>query len=834
MRFPLRVRRAPLALAVCLISFVLVAPSLAWSSTPVDAGYRDFSYGTAGSATPTGEKPQSLLWWNDGFWWGVLWDPAAVAYAIHKFDVGSQSWASTGVVVDARTSSKGDVLWDGQRLYVVTYVFSNVASPVAAANAGRLYRFSYAPATDQYTLDPGFPVVVNGSRSETLVLDKDTTGKLWVTWVEGGKVKINRSLADDLTWGTPFDLPVQSTDVDPDEISSVVAMGGKIGVMWSDQLSQAFYFATHVDGQGDTNWQPRETAFFDSQLGQVADDHLHLAWAPDDGALYAAIKTGLSGTAPLVAVLKRTAAGAWSRGVYGTGPDNHTRPTIVVNPDDDLVYVYAMSDVTGRQVIYRKTAATGTLTFPPGLGTPVIDSPDDPTTNNPTTTKQAVNAASGILVAASDQNTRFYLHHHETIAGSPQDRAPTVQAPASVSGIQGSPITVNVSASDPDGQPITSLTADLTNLPSGNTAVFNVSVDQTTGVLNWTPDFDDAGTYQVTFRAQNALSGSATTTLNITSGTDRAPTVQAPASVSGIEGSPITVNVSASDPDGQPITSLTADLTKLPIGNHAVFTASVDQTTGVLTWKPDFEDAGTYQVTFRAQNALSGSATTTLEIANLDRAPKVSVKHNIKIQAGKRLILMVKARDPDGDAITSLTADLSRLPAGHTAVFAAGPGNTSGALVWTPPPTLKGNFRVIITARNALSGEKKIMIHVKKSHKKHDKHHDTDDDPAFEDDEPAFVEESLPAVAELSPVWPNPAREAVAFTLELPQDGRIEWGIWDAQGRLIQEQRAEFGAGRHTFRWDGMRRDGVRAVAGIYFVRVRAGDETFTRRFIRL
>ena len=37
------------------------------------SGYRDFSYSTSITA-PTGQKPESKLWYADGTWWGALWN----------------------------------------------------------------------------------------------------------------------------------------------------------------------------------------------------------------------------------------------------------------------------------------------------------------------------------------------------------------------------------------------------------------------------------------------------------------------------------------------------------------------------------------------------------------------------------------------------------------------------------------------------------------------------------------------------------------------------------------------------------------------------------------
>ena len=50
------------------------------------AGYLDFSYGTTIPADVTGEKPESKLWWNDGIWWGILYNNTAGEYHIYRLD----------------------------------------------------------------------------------------------------------------------------------------------------------------------------------------------------------------------------------------------------------------------------------------------------------------------------------------------------------------------------------------------------------------------------------------------------------------------------------------------------------------------------------------------------------------------------------------------------------------------------------------------------------------------------------------------------------------------------------------------------------------------------
>src|SRR5206468_3074677 len=129
-------------------------------------------------------------------------------------------WVDTGVAVDNRPNSRADALWDGAHLYVASHVYSE--SPTSGYPSN-LYRFSYDPAMDRYSLDSGFPVSINNTSSETLVIDKDSTGKLWATWVQSNKVYVNRTTGGDQTWGAPFVIPVSGTSVNADDISSVIA-----------------------------------------------------------------------------------------------------------------------------------------------------------------------------------------------------------------------------------------------------------------------------------------------------------------------------------------------------------------------------------------------------------------------------------------------------------------------------------------------------------------------------------------------------------------------------------------------------------------------------------
>src|SRR5205823_11718931 len=140
---------------------------------------------------------------------------------------------------------------------------------------------------------------------------------------------------------------------------------------------------------------------------------------------------------------------------------------------------------------------------------------------------------------------------------------------------------------------------------------FTAGSGNTSGTFAWTPGFDAApGPYTVTFTAQNALSGSSSTAITVTN-VDRAPQVIAPATATASQAQALTLTVTASDPDGEAITALNAS--GLPSG--ATFTPNGSYTSGTLDWTPASDAGrGPYVVTCTAQNALSGTASTSITV----------------------------------------------------------------------------------------------------------------------------------------------------------------------------------------------------------------------------
>ena len=94
---------AVLAVLLLAITGVLAVPVGA-SAADGDIGVEGPSH--LGTGTPTGTKrATSSLWFNDGTWWGNLWDTATSDFHIFRFDAATGAWVDTGVATDPRSKT---------------------------------------------------------------------------------------------------------------------------------------------------------------------------------------------------------------------------------------------------------------------------------------------------------------------------------------------------------------------------------------------------------------------------------------------------------------------------------------------------------------------------------------------------------------------------------------------------------------------------------------------------------------------------------------------------------------------------------------------------------
>nr|MBC8426998.1 T9SS type A sorting domain-containing protein [bacterium] len=81
--------------------------------------------------------------------------------------------------------------------------------------------------------------------------------------------------------------------------------------------------------------------------------------------------------------------------------------------------------------------------------------------------------------------------------------------------------------------------------------------------------------------------------------------------------------------------------------------------------------------------------------------------------------------------------------------------------------------------------------------------------------------------------YPNPFSPPTTIRYSLPAESRVRIGVYDIAGREVAVIRNDVQVeGPHEERWDGADSSGLPVSAGMYFVRLDAGDETRTSKMM--
>jgi PKD repeat protein len=394
------------------------------------------------------------------------------------------------------------------------------------------------------------------------------------------------------------------------------------------------------------------------------------------------------------------------------------------------------------------------------------------------------------------------------------NRNPTVTAPAGQTTDEGVLLTFGVSATDADGDHVT-LTM-LAGSPTGSSFVDN---GNNTGTFSWTPGFNQAGSYSVTFRGSdgNGGIGNATTAITVNN-VDRAPVADAGGPYTGITGFPVQFHGSgSSDPDGDalsymwdfgdggsstdqdPVHTYTASGLKpvtLTVSSGSPVLSDTDATTATIT---DTLPARAFTLGGNSKTSLgAGKPFTCFQVEAVGNSFQNSqvlfpTIRMIYPPGTSNMIFASGAKtgidgDKDGDGVTEITACFAKedmrvlfagLPAGNNTVTIEIKGDIvgGGSFSATLEHTVKSNGGVLAAS-----------------------------------------------------ISPNPLNPRAMLSFSTTKPGGIRVQMFDPQGRLVKTIADEPAAmaGYHDYAIDGRSATGTKLASGVYFVKVWSehdGDE---------
>ncbi len=261
----------------------------------------------------------------------------------------------------------------------------------------------------------------------------------------------------------------------------------------------------------------------------------------------------------------------------------------------------------------------------------------------------------------SDSHNTLIDHLDLTVLPAQQNTCPVFSETPDKQVNEGELLTFTVSATDADGD---SLAYSASGLPAGAT------FSRSTGAFTWTPDFDQAGEYDVTFIVSDGECQD-TMTVHIT-------VVDVPGNVCPLwneladqqvsEGELLAFTVGATDADGD---ALAYSASGLPDG------ATFSGANRTFLWTPDFDQAGEYNITFTVSDGeCDVDMAVHITVLDNNRCPVWGVVPDQQVTEGNLLEFHVGASDADADNDLVFRADM--LPAG--AAFDA----DSQMFSWTP------------------------------------------------------------------------------------------------------------------------------------------------------
>jgi RHS repeat-associated protein len=216
------------------------------------------------------------------------------------------------------------------------------------------------------------------------------------------------------------------------------------------------------------------------------------------------------------------------------------------------------------------------------------------------------------------------------------------------------------------------------------------------GRLLWTPNFQQAGNYDVEVSVDDGRGGSDVESFSVeVRDVNRDPVLGVLDDQVVDENSELRFSVSATDAD---LDSLQISDDGLP--NGATFAS------GDFFWIPGFDQSGTYQLRFTVRDGRGGSDEEMVQIRvdDVNRDPVLQLVTPFVVSEGEVLQYQFLANDADGDALSYRMDPPNRI----SALFSA----STGELTWTPGYSLSGFYSFEVVVEDSRGGEDSVLVEI--------------------------------------------------------------------------------------------------------------------------
>jgi gliding motility-associated-like protein/uncharacterized repeat protein (TIGR01451 family) len=361
--------------------------------------------------------------------------------------------------------------------------------------------------------------------------------------------------------------------------------------------------------------------------------------------------------------------------------------TPVVTPQDTPVNgTVTASDPDGDPVTY-------TVSTPPVHGTVVIN-PDGSYTYTPTV---GYNGPDSFVTTVCDDKGACTTATVD-ITVTPKPNNPPVATATPIVTPQDTPVNGTVTASDPDGDPVT---YTVTTAPVHGTVVINPD-----GSYTYTPTagYNGPDSFVVTVCDDKGACTTATVQITITPKPNNPPAAP-PILIVTPQDTPVNGKITANDPDGDPLT-----YTVSTAPEHGTVVINPD---GTYTYTPatGYNGPDSFVVTVCDDKGACTTATVDITVTPApvvgSNVSVVKTVDNATPVAGSNVVFTIRASNAGpGDAANVIARDI--LPSGYTFISANAPATTtynSTTGIWTIGNLVSGsNISLAITARVNATG----------------------------------------------------------------------------------------------------------------------------------